>query len=95
MIAMKKIILLSLLFLTCLPLPGWAGWYEVRNYTGALGSHSVHMSLQRYVWSQQGKLGEVDDSYYYFVDTVTIHGSSRLPKAIAASNGGGPLYEAE
>lgn len=74
---MKKITSLSLLLLTCLPLPSWAGWYEVRNYTGTLDSHSVHMWQQTYVWLQQGKPGKVNGSYYYFADAATIHGSSR------------------
>lgn len=50
----EKITSLSLLLLTCLPLPGWSVWYEVRDYTDALGSRSVHMWLQTYVWLQQG-----------------------------------------
>ncbi|WP_191486805.1 hypothetical protein [Pseudomonas sp. FEN] len=80
---MKKITSLSFL-LTCLPLPGWAGWYEVRNYTGTLGSHSVHMSLQTYMWLQQGQLGKVDGSYYYDEHRIPIalHGKQQTEKQL-------------
>jgi len=82
---MKKITSLSLLLLTCLSLPSWAGWYEVRNYTGTLGSHSVHMSLQTYVWLQQGKPGKVDGSYYYDEHRIPIalHGEQQAENQLA------------
>ncbi|WP_338525248.1 hypothetical protein NUH87_06295 [Pseudomonas batumici] len=82
---MKKITSLSFLLLTCLPLPGWAGWYEVRNYTGTLGSHSVHMSLQTYVWLLQSNPGKVDGSYYYDEHRIPIalHGKQQAENQLA------------
>jgi len=68
--------------LACLPLAAQAGWYEVRNYTGTLGNHSVHVSLQTYRWLQQGKLGKVDGSYYYnkYLTPIALHGEQQTER---------------
>ncbi|NWD74495.1 hypothetical protein HX890_10285 [Pseudomonas gingeri] len=76
---MKKITSLLLGLLACLPLAAWAGWYEVRNYTGTFGDHPVHVSLQTYVSLQQDKLGKVDGSYYYdkHLIPIALHGKQQ------------------
>ncbi len=54
--------------------PAEAGWYEIKNYVGTVGSESVHVSLQTFNWlnrSGSGK-GNVDGSYYYDAHRIPI-----------------------
>ncbi|MEN4908819.1 hypothetical protein [Rahnella bonaserana] len=47
--------------------PACAGWYQVRNYTGFVGSYPVHVSLQNYDELNRGEAGQskIEGSYYY------------------------------
>lgn len=47
--------------------PAYAGWYQVRNYIGTVGSYPVHVSLQNYDELNRGEARQkkIDGSYYY------------------------------
>ncbi|MFP3656126.1 hypothetical protein SB777_35040, partial [Burkholderia sp. SIMBA_052] len=51
-----------------------AGWYEIRNYAGTIGSLPVHVSLQTYDDINRNTSGQwrVDGSYYYDAHRVPI-----------------------
>ena len=54
----------------------FAGWYQVENYEGSIGSNAVHLSLQRY-----GSFGSgitVEGSYFYDArqSPVAIYGTA-------------------
>jgi hypothetical protein len=51
-----------------------AGWYEIRNYVGTIGSIPVHVSLQTYDDTNQNDSAHwrVDGSYYYDAHRVPI-----------------------
>ncbi|MFK4446847.1 hypothetical protein ABH944_007058 [Caballeronia udeis] len=50
-----------------------AGWYEITNYAGTIGSVPVHMSLQTYDDINRNEPGQwrVNGSYYY--DTTALY----------------------
>lgn len=52
----------------------YAGWYEVRNYTGTIGGLPVHVSLQTYDDINRNDDGRwrVEGSYYYDAHRVPI-----------------------
>jgi hypothetical protein len=54
--------------------PARAGWYEVRNYTGTIGSLPVHLSFQTYDDINRNEPGQwrVDGSYYYDAHRIPI-----------------------
>lgn len=54
--------------------PAHAGWYEVVNYVGTIGSQPVHLSLQTYDRIDRNEPGQwhVDGSYYYDAHRVPI-----------------------
>jgi len=72
---MKKtinvVVLLALLFLAS---SASAGWYEIKNYVGTIGSAPVHVSLQTYEWINQGNPDQwkVEGSYYYDAYRIPI-----------------------
>lgn len=51
-----------------------AGWYEVVNYVGTIGSQPVHLSLQTFDYLDRNEPGQwhVDGSYYYDAHRVPI-----------------------
>lgn len=51
-----------------------AGWYQIRNYVGTIGSLPVHLSLQTYDDFNRNESGQwrVDGSYYYDAHRVPI-----------------------
>lgn len=51
-----------------------AGWYEIRNYAGTIGSVPVHLSLQTYddINRNESAQWHVDGSYYYDAHRVPI-----------------------
>ncbi|WP_334001957.1 hypothetical protein [Burkholderia cepacia] len=53
--------------LACASAASYAGWYEVVNYTGTIGTTPVHVSLQTYDAINHNDAGRwrVDGSYYY------------------------------
>jgi hypothetical protein len=64
-------ILLALLFLMS---SARAGWYEIRNFVGTVGSAPVHVSLQTFDSVNKGDSAQwhVDGSYYYDVHRIPI-----------------------
>ncbi|MCL2523233.1 MAG: hypothetical protein FWF20_03560 [Betaproteobacteria bacterium] len=65
---MKKIIgMVVPLALSFLASSASAGWYEVKNYVGTIGSAAVHVSLQTYDHINRGNPDQwlVHGSYYY------------------------------
>lgn len=64
-------------------LPAVAGWYEVKNYEGAIGPYPVHVSIQTFNWlngHDKNERGKVVGSYYYDSKRIPIrlHGK-QLP----------------
>lgn len=53
-----------------------AGWYEVKNYEGAIGPHAVHVSIQTFKSLHENR---VSGSYYYDSRRIPIalHGTER------------------
>nr|WP_244140470.1 hypothetical protein [Burkholderia sp. BCC1047] len=53
--------------LACAPAASFAGWYEIANYTGTIGTAPVHVSVQTYDAINHNDAGRwrVDGSYYY------------------------------
>lgn len=51
-----------------------AGWYEVKNYVGTIGTASVHLSLQTYGYidGNPNDHWRVDGSYYYDAHRIPI-----------------------
>jgi len=51
-----------------------AGWYEIQNYVGTIGTAPIHLSLQTYRYINHGEKSEwrVDGSYYYDAHRVPI-----------------------
>ncbi|RDU99294.1 hypothetical protein [Trinickia dinghuensis] len=51
-----------------------AGWYEIENYAGTIGSLPVHLSLQTYDEVDRNEPGQwhVDGSYYYDAHRIPI-----------------------
>ena len=51
-----------------------AGWYEIRNYVGTIGSLPVHLSLQTYDSINHNQPGQwkVDGTYYYDAHRISI-----------------------
>jgi hypothetical protein len=54
--------------------PAHAGWYEVQNFAGVIGTLPVHVSLQTYKEINRNEPGQwrVDGSYYYDAHRVAI-----------------------
>jgi hypothetical protein len=52
----------------------YAGWYQVRNYAGTIGSFPVHVSLQTYDYINHNEPTQwrVDGSYYYDAHRIPI-----------------------
>jgi len=42
-----------------------AGWYEIHNYTGNIGTLPVHVSLQNYAYVSESREWRIEGSYYY------------------------------
>ena len=51
-----------------------AGWYEIKNYVGTVGSAPVHISLQTYDYINHGEPSQwrIDGSYYYDAHRIPI-----------------------
>ncbi|AKJ69465.1 hypothetical protein PATSB16_37970 [Pandoraea thiooxydans] len=51
-----------------------AGWYEVVNYVGTIGSQPIHLSLQTFGYIDRNEPGQwrVDGSYYYDAHRIPI-----------------------
>lgn len=74
------------------------GWYEVRNYTGTIGSLPIHLSLQTYAElnHDEPRRSQVDGSYYYDAHRLPIplqgkrqaDGSMQLCEAVAPASFG-------
>lgn len=62
----KKFPVLNTLMLMLFTSSADAGWYEVKNYVGTVGSAPVHVSLQTYdSYREEPAHSRVDGSYYY------------------------------
>lgn len=59
--------------------PALAGWYQVTNYEGMLGSYPIHVSIQARSWSDPQERGKVVGSYYYDARRIPIalHGTQQ------------------
>jgi hypothetical protein len=70
----KKVVLLVPLALLVFSSSASAGWYEIKNYVGTIGTVPVHISLQTYGTINRGgpREWQVDGSYYYDAHRIPI-----------------------
>jgi hypothetical protein len=74
---MKRVI--AAVTLAIASLPAFAGWYEVTNYEGMIGTYPVHLSVQTFKWlngNDAKERGKVVGSYYYDARRlpIALHG---------------------
>lgn len=75
-----------------------AGWYEVKNYIGTIGSASVHVSLQTYdSYREEPAHSKVDGSYYYdaYRIPIPLQGQRQLDGGIVLCEATQPQSDAE
>lgn len=69
---MNRVILLSLFVIFSLSNNALAGWYEVTNYVGTVGSNAVHFSLQTFNGYSDESKRRIIGSYYYDAHRIPI-----------------------
>ena len=70
----KRVLCLAPYLMLVATSPARAGWYEIKNYVGTVGSVPVHMSLQTYDYLNHDQPSQlhIDGSYYYDAHRIPI-----------------------